>query len=241
LSYTKRLEWTNENLDKIIQMRDVTDDNANDFNYDFILEAKEPLLFLSCCVEISNYYSDPANFISCLPVYLDATCSGLQHLSAMMNDTNLAQYVNIVNSNKDDIPNDVYSHMVTFVNQKIQDIIEINPNYAILNNININRNFIKRGIMTIPYGVSSRGIADQLKTDHFKKMDLVKGNVNLFVLKDKEFNKTPFDIFLTLKQISVLGSSIHSVLYDTFPNLTILVKYLKDMNSLLKKLKISTV
>jgi DNA-directed RNA polymerase len=241
LSYTKRLEWTNDNLDKIIQMRDVTNYNANDFNYDFILEAKDPLLFLSCCVEISNYYSDPDNFISCLPIYLDATCSGLQHLSAMINDTNLAQYVNIVNSNKDDIPNDVYSHMVTFVNQKIKDIIEINPNYAILNNININRNFIKKGIMTIPYGVSSRGIADQLITDHFKKMDLAKGNVNLFVLKEKEFNKTQFDIFLTLKQISVLGSSIHSVLYDTFPNLTKIVKYLKDMNSLLKKLKLPTV
>ena len=36
----------------------------------------------------------------------------------MINDTNLAKYVNIVISNKDDIPNDVYSHMVTFVDKR---------------------------------------------------------------------------------------------------------------------------
>jgi len=46
------------------------------------------------------------------------TCNDLQHLSTMINDTNLAKYVNIVISNKDDIPNDVYSHMVTFVDKR---------------------------------------------------------------------------------------------------------------------------
>ena len=43
----------------------------------------------------------------------------------MINDLNLQKYVNIVNSNKDDISNDVYSQMVYFVNKKIKDIKEI--------------------------------------------------------------------------------------------------------------------
>jgi len=46
---------------------------------------------------------------------------------------------------------------------------------------------------------------------------------------------------MNLKQISALGTAIHSELYATFSNLTILVKYLKDMNRLLKKLNLSTV
>lgn len=61
------------------------------------------------------------------------------------------------------------------------------------------------------------------------------------MLISKEFNKTYFDIHLTVKQIYVLAKAIHSVLYDVFPNLTILVKYLKDMNKLLKKLKLPTI
>jgi DNA-directed RNA polymerase len=159
----------------------------------------------------------------------------------MINDTNLAKFVNIVNSHKDSVPNDVYTYMVSFVENKIKDIIDKDCEYAVLGNININRSFIKRGIMTIPYGVSSRGITDQLKIDHFRSLDLIKGKPRSYILKNRDFNKAVFDIILNTKQISALGTAIHSVLYDTFPNLTVLVKYLKDMNRMLKKLKLATI
>ncbi len=87
--------------------------------YNFILEGKEPLLFLSCCTELKIYFADPTRFISRLPIYLDATCSGLQHLSAMISDTNLAKYVNINKSSKDDLPADVYSYMIKIIEAKI--------------------------------------------------------------------------------------------------------------------------
>jgi len=70
---------------------------------DLIFQANEPLLFLACCFELKGYYEDPNNFISQLPIYLDATCNGLQHLSSMINDTNLAKYVNIIKSGRDDL------------------------------------------------------------------------------------------------------------------------------------------
>jgi len=216
------------------------DSQITDF-YNYMVEADEPLLFLSCCIELKNYYAEPTRFLSRLPVYLDATCSGLQHLSTMINDTNLAKYVNIVNSNRDDIPNDVYSHMISFVNKKIQEYLVNDYSLAILGNININRKFIKPGIMTISYGATSRGIADQLKINHFRQLDLVKGKSLTYMLISKEFNKTEFDIHITVRQIYVLAKAIHSVLYDVFPNLTILVKYLKDVNKLLKKLKLPTI
>lgn len=251
LSYNQRLEWTENNLEKIISLPNLSDDDFKSMIhnhkpiysefYNFMMEADEPLLFLSCCVELKNYYSDPNRFLSNLPVYLDATCSGLQHLSTMINDTNLAKYVNIVKSNKEDIPNDVYTHMVLFVNKKIQEYIKVDYSLAILENININRKFIKPGIMTISYGATTRGIAEQLKNNHFRQIDLVKGKSLTYELISKEFNKTDFDIHLTVKQIYVLAKAIHSVLYDVFPNLTILVKYLKDMNKLLKKLKLPTI
>jgi len=79
-SYNFRLNWVNENLDKILNI----DSN-------FWLEAKENLLFLACAYELKEYYKDPVNFLSRLPIYLDCTSNGLQHLSAMTNDLTLAK------------------------------------------------------------------------------------------------------------------------------------------------------
>lgn len=264
LSYNKRLKWTNDNLDKIISGPESCDGampyggvgvNLSDSKYvfksllqpsttefyNFILEANEALLFLSCCTELKNYFADPNRFISRLPIYLDATCSGLQHLSAMISDTNLAKYVNISKSSKEDIPADVYSYMIKFVEAKINRKIAEDPYFAVLGNIHITRKLIKPGIMTISYGATSRGIAEQIKNTHFKPVDPVKGKKLTFVLITNELNKTKFDIYLELKQLAALGKAIHSSLYEEFPNLTILVKYLKDINKMLKKINIPTI
>jgi len=50
-----------------------------------------------------------------------------------------------------------------FLSNKIQEYIKIDNSLAILKNINITRSFIKPGILTISYGATSKGIADQLK------------------------------------------------------------------------------
>jgi DNA-directed RNA polymerase len=160
----------------------------------------------------------------------------------MINDTNLAKYVNITKSNKDDIPNDVYSYMISYVNNKIQELIKEDYSFAILGNIDINRKFIKPGIMTISYGSTSKGIADQIKMNHFRQVDnFVKGKKLIFKLISKEFNNSESDIYLDLKQFLALGKAIHSVLYEVFPYLKILVKYLKDMNKMLIKLRLTTI
>ena len=76
------------------------------------MEAKEKFLFLAAALELKGYYDNPKTFISRLPIYLDATCSGLQHLASMTNDLNLAKYVNILESSQDQDPKDVYALMV---------------------------------------------------------------------------------------------------------------------------------
>jgi hypothetical protein len=65
LTYNNRLVWVDENIDNIINL-----------NLDFIFEADEPFLFLSCCLELKGYFNNPINFISRLPIYKDATCNG---------------------------------------------------------------------------------------------------------------------------------------------------------------------
>ena len=69
-------------------------------------------MFLACSLELQGYYKDPNNFISHLPILLDGTCNGLQHLSAIANDINLAEKVNICESVDTDDPKDVYSELL---------------------------------------------------------------------------------------------------------------------------------
>jgi len=227
-SYNQRLKWVDLNLNHIRIIEP-----------DLIFQANEPLLFLACCFELKGYYEDPNNFISQLPIYLDATCNGLQHLSSMINDTNLAKYVNIIKSGRDDLPNDVYGFMVTKVVDEIKELIQKNPEFAKLGYLKITRKFIKRGIMTIPYGVTVRGISEQLKSDHFQ-INKINGK-RCYLLNNKEFNIIDTDIYLNDKEINQLAKIIHDILYKSFPNLTKLVDYLKNMNRFLKKLNLSPI
>nr|YP_010130216.1 DNA-directed RNA polymerase [Clavaria fumosa]QPZ51118.1 DNA-directed RNA polymerase [Clavaria fumosa] len=155
-SYNQRIEWVDSNLNNIIKL-----------DQNFIFKADSPLLFLSSCLELIDYINNPNEFKSRLPIYKNATCSGLQPLSSMLNDSNLAKHVNIIKSNRDELPNDVYAMMVDTINHEINEIINKKPEYANIGNLKINIKFIKRDIMTIPYGATIRGIFNQLKSDHF--------------------------------------------------------------------------
>jgi DNA-directed RNA polymerase len=229
-SIKQRLEWIAANLEKIINV-----------NLELLFESDEPLLFLACCLELKDYYDNPTSFESRLPIYLDATCSGLQHLSSMISESNLAKYVNIVKSDENDQPNDLYGEMVDKVINLIENFVKEKPEYINLLKLKILRGFIKRGIMTIPYSATVTGIMDQLISDLFLKQDVKKGGKLLFLLNDNRFNNTNNEVYLTKKEINKLAQFIYSVLYESFPRLRILVNYLIGMNNLLKDLKLRTI
>jgi len=158
----------------------------------------------------------------------------------MINETNLAKYVNIMKSNRDDIPEDVYQYMAKKVNEKVKEITTTYSEYSKLNYLNIVRSFIKRCIMTIAYGVTKRGISNQLKEDHFVFAGLVN-NKQTYRLKDDSFNKIKFDFYLTNVEINCLANILHEILYDTFSSLKDLVIYFKLMNKFLKELNLSPI
>lgn len=88
-------------------------------NNDLWLNADEPLIILACALELIGYYKNPDKFLSSLPILLDATCNGLKHLSsAIANDINLAEKVNICASMVEDEPRDVYSEVLIPIKEK---------------------------------------------------------------------------------------------------------------------------
>jgi len=114
--------------------------------------------------------------------------------------------------------------------QNVQMIIDKEDN-NILNNIKINRNMIKKTVMTIPYNISLHGVSEQLKEFFiFNKLfdkimykldgDYTKNNQTIF-LKPSEFNKFVLIVYKSLTQI---------------PSLRNLSKYLNSILRIILKL-----
>jgi DNA-directed RNA polymerase len=75
------------------------------------MEADKPFCFLACCFEwalIQDWCErgeSIEDFPSCLPIYVDGSNNGVQHLAAMSKDEEVAPLVNLV---PQDLPGDVY-------------------------------------------------------------------------------------------------------------------------------------
>ena len=52
------------------------------------------------------------------PIFLDATCNGIQHLAAILQDIELGTQVNLLPNNKDN-PEDFYSKISNPINKAI--------------------------------------------------------------------------------------------------------------------------
>lgn len=229
-SFTNKLEWAKLNLNNII-----------DIESKFWLTAEQPLLFLTAALELKNYIKDPNNFKSRLPIFVDATCNGLQHLAAMVNDVNLAKYVNLLKSSCDDIPNDIYGEMAVKIKHNISKVIKQKifnkktgelEDFSKLENLHITRSFIKRGIMTIAYGVTVKGVCEQLISSQF---DRVSDTKRVYSLNNPEFGNT--NLVFSYKEIFKLSEIIHDVLFDSYPSLRELVKYLNAITYFIHSLK----
>jgi hypothetical protein len=217
-----RVDWVDSNLNDII--------NSPDNN--LWLSAEEPLIFLACALELKEYNKN-SQFISKLPILLDATCNGIQHLSAIANDINLAQKVNITSSSDNCEPNDIYTDLIKPIKDDINSFIKNNPEHYNLSKLNITRKLIKRGIMTITYGVTVKGILNQLLVEHFIKYDLVN---NHYLYKPKDVNIG--DVSLTYKDLYKLSEIIYNCLFKIHPVLENIMEYFHNIVKLLNDLEL---
>lgn len=61
----------------------------------FLLAAQNKFTFAATCLCIKELQNNP-NYAVKIPVFLDATCSGIQHLAALIKDCELAKEVNLI-------------------------------------------------------------------------------------------------------------------------------------------------
>jgi DNA-directed RNA polymerase len=121
LTLDERVEFVTKNWDKFKAYAE------DPYNYKEWMDAEKPWSFLACCFEIKKIAAHQGTiktYPSNLPIFVDGSCSGLQHLSALSKDEVIAEEVNVLPTEK---PGDVYSLIAHEVWKKLRVLHENTP------------------------------------------------------------------------------------------------------------------
>lgn len=203
-SANDRIKWIDDNLENIINFE----------NGILIEKAESKLLFIAFCFEykkfIINKHNDHDYFITHLPIQLDATCNGYQHISMLGMDLDLNTKLNIKPSSWEDIPDDFYSLisalMKGYLKLKLDEKNEKYNIYKRLYDLDIHRSIIKKCIMTIPYNTTAlQSIKYLRETFEFDELETNIKNSNTLNIIDEEIDNIDD---LELEKIEVI--QVHS-------------------------------
>jgi DNA-directed RNA polymerase len=158
VSFEERIAWFDQHEQEILAF-------ANNPLGDHPLrdKAAKPWLFFAACHEWKRYREAGPGFRSHLPISMDGSCNGYQHLSALGRDPYGGAAVNLV---PDDYPHDIYLEVAEIVSIKVQsdaryrDGDEKEAALQLLDKID--RDVVKPGTMTVVYGATRGTTYEQL-------------------------------------------------------------------------------
>ena len=182
-SFNQRVAWVSKNLDNILNFE----------NGILVKQANKKLLFLAFCIEYRRYVNavnvnavneGEVNFKTHLPIQLDATCNGFQHLAMLSNETKLFKELNLYKSSKEEKPSDFYNYMLHRLTEKVKKVCESKDSsmekdtyesYERLSKFILTRKVVKKALMVIPYNATKRTITkymkEELKFDHYVEIN----------------------------------------------------------------------
>jgi DNA-directed RNA polymerase len=103
---------------------------------------------------------DPKKYVCHLPIAMDATCSGLQHFSAMLRDEVGGHFTNLTD-NGEDTKSDIYRHVGALADGMKEHITKDDVVAAhFWRDKSISRNMAKRPVMTYVYGSTIKSTMD---------------------------------------------------------------------------------
>jgi len=158
----ERIDWVNKNHDFLSLVANDPEGTISEWS-----SAEEPWCFIAAAIEYYECVIKGTKKTSGLPCSVDATCSGLQHLSALALDRTAAEMVNVVPTDK---PSDGYK----IVAEKAKEIL---PEHL---HDHITRKVTKRTVMTTPYGVTENSARDYIRQE-LKGIELEKGELQQIV------------------------------------------------------------
>lgn len=147
-SFDDRVQWINSNIDLIKRV------NSDPVGCtEFWGNADKPFQFLAFCFEYANAYNNPDEWYTQLPVGMDGSCNGLQHLSALLRDKIGGEATNLTPM---DTPQDIYQKVSDRALELVKQSEPCTERSQWLDFANkhngIPRVISKRSVMTLPYG-----------------------------------------------------------------------------------------
>lgn len=206
-----------------------------------------------------------SGFKTYLPIQLDGTCNGFQHLALLSNETRLFDNLNLSKANKSDDPKDFYESIINqlkiYIDNKvssINDLVSSSENKNIstkdlkilescqrLMKINLNRSNIKTSIMTIPYNASSSTLVDYiiktLEYSHGEKVAIVNKDgdiVDRYLGWYKSIDNNGNINLVNYEDINLLVIFMNEILYVNYNKIKLLTKYLVDICEILNALSL---
>lgn len=154
LKLEDRVQWVIDNEEMIMS---VAENPKEDIRW---MDADEPFGFIRCALELRGMAEANATgqeFYSHMPVPVDATCSGIQHYSALLRDEVGGAATNLMN-----LPErqDIYQQVADRMIEKLEKLIveggdakEIEMAKAALAH-GVTRKLAKRSVMVVPYSAT---------------------------------------------------------------------------------------
>lgn len=145
LNSEKRIGWAEENLPFLRQIGESVVRRGDAKDIGWALTMDEPCQFVAACAELVQALDVGPAFITRLPLTFDATCSGLQQLSAMTR----ADEGRLVNLTPSDDGCDLYQMVAYYLLRRHSDLVDGQLDRAI----------VKGPVMTYFYGSVPGGYA----------------------------------------------------------------------------------
>jgi DNA-directed RNA polymerase len=168
-SFKTLFAWVRENEAEILDFA------ANPLRlHRFWTQADQPWLLIAACLEWKRYKEEGPEMISHLPISMDGSCNGYQHLSAMGLDPIGGRATNLMTreararqgeASSDEDPEDIYQWVSDLVCGRLKiDAASNGPNAELARQLLaiMGRDLAKNATMTIPYGVTLRRIYTEL-------------------------------------------------------------------------------
>ena len=205
------------------------------------MKADNPFTFTAFCLNMREIHNNPNHIIK-TPVFLDATCSGIQHLAGLMKDVELGINTNLLPQKEDDFPEDIYNYLLNVINTQVNKYGKENIKYELLAHVKLSRKHIKAPVMTKVYNVTKYGMSQQLQSI-LKGEDYVIDKANEQTVEEinneledsikSNKKKTRFtcptidgkDIYLNKSDIYKIAEIINEQIFVLFPKLNNIYNY----------------
>jgi Autographiviridae RNA polymerase len=170
----------------------------------------DPFQFVAACRELVAAENDP-NFVTRLPVFLDGTSNGIQHLGCMTRDEHSGKLVNLMDL---DERYDIYGLMRARVKTKMLAAGDKHAEWWLSPRGNcerLTRALFKRPVMTFSYGVTEGGVRTQIIEAYKEEFGLhephplhVNYLAEMIITATKEMLRRPNDVMEYIRGLAEL-------------------------------------